>query len=130
MVRCALAANGRELAHQLVAGVDPRTPLFEHALSAAEAQLAEATAGDAEALPLYAEAAERWQAFENVPERAYALLGHGRCLIQLKQPGAEASLAEARQLFAKIGYKPAVAYAERMLTGLEQPGMSHTGELG
>ncbi|HKE10553.1 MAG TPA: BTAD domain-containing putative transcriptional regulator [Myxococcota bacterium] len=115
MVRCALAADGRELAHQLVAGVDPRTPLFAHALCAAEAQLTEAADGHAEALSLYAEAAERWQAFENVPERAYALLGHGRCLVELKQSGAEAYLAEARELFAKIGYKPADAHTKRLL---------------
>jgi DNA-binding SARP family transcriptional activator len=130
MVRCALAADGRELAGQLVAGVDPRTPLFGHALHAAKAQLAEATAGDAEALPLYAEAAERWQAFENVPERAYALLGHGRCLIELRLPGAEQSLAEARALFTTIGYKPAVAYTKRMLTDLEQSGLTPTGGPG
>ena len=37
----------------------------------------------ADAARLYAEAAERWQEFGNVPERAYALLGQGRCLVAL-----------------------------------------------
>ena len=38
------------------------------------------------AATLYAEAAARWQEFGNVPERAYALLGQGRCLLALGQP--------------------------------------------
>jgi DNA-binding SARP family transcriptional activator len=121
MVRCALATDGRELAQQLVAGVEPRTPLFAHALYAAEAQITEATAGHGEALSLYAEGAERWQAFENVPERAYALLGYGRCLLELKRPGAEASLAEARKLFETMGYKAAVAHTKSVLANRPRP---------
>ncbi len=81
LVRSALALGDADLAARFVSGVEPRTPLAEHALCACRAQLAE-TAGDhAEATTLYAQAAERWQQFGNVPERAYALLGRGRCPI-------------------------------------------------
>jgi class 3 adenylate cyclase len=38
---------------------------------------------------------------EDVPERAYALLGQGRCLRALGRPAAEEPLHEARDLFAE-----------------------------
>ena len=104
-----------ELAKRLVDGVEPRTPLVEHALHAARAQLAEAAGDHAEAAALYAEAAERWREFGNVPERAYALLGQGRCLAALGQPEAQEPLREARELFASMGYRPALAETEALL---------------
>jgi len=60
-------------------------------------------------------AAERWHQFGNVPERAYALLGHGRCLTALSKPDAEAPLREARELFASMGYKPTLAETDALL---------------
>jgi tetratricopeptide (TPR) repeat protein len=65
LVRTALAAGDPALAAKLVDGVEPRTPLVEHALSACRAQLA----GDP---ALYAEAAEGWRTFGNVLEYEYA----------------------------------------------------------
>jgi class 3 adenylate cyclase/tetratricopeptide (TPR) repeat protein len=115
VVRCALAVQDAELASRLAAGVEPRTPLHEHALCSARALLGEAAGAQPEAADLYAEAAERWREFGNVPERAYALLGQGRCLTALGHAGAEAPLAEARELFASIGYKPAFAETEALL---------------
>ena len=64
---------------------------------------------------LYAEAAERWREFGNVPERAYALLGQGRCLTALGQPEAREPLGEARELFASMGYRPALAETDALL---------------
>jgi tetratricopeptide (TPR) repeat protein len=61
LVRTALVLGDPELAAKLVDGVEPRTPLVEHALFACRAQLA----GDA---ALLAEAADRWRAFGNVAE--------------------------------------------------------------
>ena len=52
---------------------------------------------------LYAEAAERWHQFGNVPERAYALLGQGRCLTATRRRGRPAPLHEARELFSLDG---------------------------
>jgi class 3 adenylate cyclase len=114
-VRCALAVGEPELAARLVDGVEPRTPMREHALCACRAQLAESAGESADAANLYAETAERWQGFGNVPERAYALLGEGRCLLPSARPAAEVPLAEARELFAWMGYKPALAAAEALL---------------
>jgi hypothetical protein len=50
-----------------------------------------------------------------MPERAYALLGRGRCLAALGDPEAGAPLREARKLFASMGYKPALAETEALL---------------
>ena len=115
LVRTALGLSQPELAHRLADGVEPRTPLAEHALHAARAQLAEAAEQHAQAAARYAEAAERWHQFGNVPERAYALLGQGRCLITTGDAAAERPLHEARELFASMGYAPAVAEVDGLL---------------
>ena len=115
LVRTALALRQPELAKLLVDGVEPHTPLAEHALHAARAQLAEAAEQHADAAAQYAEATERWREFGNVPERAYALLGQGRCLAALGQPEAQEPLGEARELFASMGYGPALAETDALL---------------
>jgi hypothetical protein len=74
------------------------------------------TGNSAEAATLYADAARQWHEFGNVPERAYALLGQGRCLRALGDPEAEQPLTEAREMFASIGYKPALAETEALLS--------------
>ncbi len=109
MLRTALAAGDPALAKRLADGIEPRYPLDEHALSAAHAQLAEAAGNHAVAATLYAEASARWLEFGNVPERAYALLGQGRCLLALGRRAAEQPLREARDLFAAMGYASALA---------------------
>ena len=115
MLRTALAAGDPDLAKRLTDGLEPRYPLDEHALCAARAQLAEHAGDHADAAALYAEAAARWQQFGNVPERAYALLGQGRCLLALGRPAAEQPLAKRASLFASMGYKPALAETEALL---------------
>jgi tetratricopeptide (TPR) repeat protein len=115
LVRTALALDEPELASGLVHGAEPRTPLDEHAITACRAQLAEAAGEQAEAATLHAEAADRWRGFGNMPERAYALLGQGRCLTALGKPEAAAPLRKARELFASMGYKPALAETEALL---------------
>jgi tetratricopeptide (TPR) repeat protein len=115
MVRTALAADDHALAARLTDGLEPRYPLDQHALCAARAQLAEHAGDHADAATLYAEAAAGWGQFGNVPERAYALLGRGRCLIALGEAGAEEPLEKARELFVSIGYEPALAETEALL---------------
>ena len=115
LVRVALALDDLPLAQRLSTGVQPVTPLHEHGVAAARAQLVEAAGEHADAASLYADAAARWRAFGNVPERAYALLGQGRCLAALGKPEAEVPLREARHLFASMGYKPAREEAEALL---------------
>jgi class 3 adenylate cyclase/tetratricopeptide (TPR) repeat protein len=115
VLRVALALGDPSLAQRLTTGVEPHTPYHEHALASAQAQLAE-TAGDhTAAAQLYQQAAERWRQFGNVPERAYALLGQGRCLATLGKPEAEAPLREARDLFTTLAYQPALAESQALL---------------
>jgi hypothetical protein len=114
-VRAALASGAPGLAAWLVHGFEPRTPLSDRALQACRAQLAEFAGDPAEAAALYAESTERGREFGNLPECAYALLGHGRCLMTLGEADAEAPLHEARELFASMGYEPALAEAEALL---------------
>ena len=115
MMRTALATGDAELAQRLADGIDARYPLNEHALCAARAQLAEHGGDHARAETLYAEAAARWQTFGNVPERGYALLGHGRCLLALDDSHAEVPLRQAQELFSSMGYKPTVGEADQLL---------------
>jgi class 3 adenylate cyclase/tetratricopeptide (TPR) repeat protein len=114
MLRTALAAGDPELAERLADGLEPFYPLHEHALCAARAQLVEHAGDHADAAALYGEVAGRWQQFGNVREHAYALLGQGRCLVALGDPAAEAPLAEARELFASMGYEPALVETEAL----------------
>jgi len=115
LLRTTLALGDTELAQHIFEGVEPRTPWAEHAVASARAQLAEADQRHADAAQLYREASERWRQFGNLPERAYALLGQGRCLAALSKPDAEAPLREARELFASMGYRPALAETEALL---------------
>jgi hypothetical protein len=117
LVRTALALKAPELAAKLVDGVEPRTPLHDHALCACRAQLAEAAGTHAEATALYAEASERWREFGDAPEHAAALLGQGRCLVRLGRPEAEQPLREAREIFTLLGYHPALAETEMLQPG-------------
>ena len=115
MLRTALAAGDPDLAERLASGLEPRYPVREHALCAARAQLAEHTGNHADAATLYAEAATRWQQFGNVPERAYALLGQGRCLVALADPAAEQPLRQAAELFSSMGYRPTLTETNALL---------------
>jgi class 3 adenylate cyclase/tetratricopeptide (TPR) repeat protein len=119
LLRIAFAIGALELVPRLVDGVEPTTPLADHALCAYRAQLEQAAGEHAQAAATYAEAAERWREFGNVPERAYALLGQGRCLAALGKPEAEKPLREARELFASMGYKPPLAETEALLDETE-----------
>ena len=115
LVRCALALGETALGSELVAGVEPRLPLYEHALCAARAQLSEADGEPEDAVIRYGEAVQRWRAFGNVPGRANALLGRGRCLLALEDDAAATALGEARELFASMGFAPALAEADALL---------------
>jgi class 3 adenylate cyclase/tetratricopeptide (TPR) repeat protein len=115
LVRSALVAGLREPAERLVSGLTSRYPLTEHAICAARAALAEDAGERDEAARLYGDAAARWSTFGNVPERAHALLGRGRCLRTLGLPDAVQPLLEAREVFASLGYAPALAEVDALL---------------
>jgi class 3 adenylate cyclase len=115
LVRAALTAGDEQLARRLADGLNARYPLVEIALCAARAELAEHARDYATAASEYGDAVARWEAFGNLPERAHALLGHGRCLHATGRSGASEALREARELFASIGYGPAAEEAEALL---------------
>ena len=116
VLRVLLAVDDSELARSLASDLLARNPLEEHARCTVEAQLAEHEGELRAAASGYRDAASRWQEFGNVPERAYALLGEGRCLRGLGVEGAEGPLLEARDLFGSLGYRPALADVESLLS--------------
>ena len=115
MVRTATTVDDPRLAKRLAELLKPIFPLREHALCAAKAQLTEHVCQYTDAASLYAEAAARWQEFGNVPERAHALLGQGRCLLAIGEAKGAEPLRKARKLFEQMGYKPALAETESLL---------------
>ena len=115
-VRTALALGSRELAERLAAGVEAHTPFNEHAIVTVAAALAEARGDLQAAAEGYAAAAERWQSFGALPERAFALLGEGRCLTALGGPAeAVAALLAARALFDTLQAAPGLAETDALL---------------
>jgi hypothetical protein len=68
-----------------------------------------------QAAAIYADAAERWEAFTNVLEHAYALLGQGRCLAHVGDAAADRPLREARHLFEGMGARPRVSDCDRLI---------------
>jgi class 3 adenylate cyclase/Tfp pilus assembly protein PilF len=115
MIRTALLAGDGALARRLTQGIEPRYPLETHALRAAQAQLAEYDGHTAAAAALYAQAADGWCEFGNVPEHAYALLGQSRTLTNLGKRDAEQPLRQARDLLTTLAYKPALDETSKLL---------------
>ena len=116
MVRTALRIGDQQLAEQLAGRVEPRYPIAEHALVAANAALAEARGDLQAAAHAYADAADRWQNFGFVPEQAFALLGQGRCLTALGRiTEASPVLQQAREIFQTLQAAPALAETDQLL---------------
>lgn len=86
LVRSAIALRNAKLAAKLVDGVEPRTPLHDHAPCACRAHMTEAAGTYAEAATLHAKASERWRESGDAPECAYALLSRGRWLVTHQGP--------------------------------------------
>lgn len=104
MVRAAISLERLDLARRLADGVEARYLYTQHALLAADAALVEAMGDISHARDLYADAEGRWHAFGVVPERAFALLGLGRCLVaENRDAEGEKATREARVLFAGLG---------------------------
>jgi class 3 adenylate cyclase/tetratricopeptide (TPR) repeat protein len=112
---CTLAGNG-DLANEL--GGKPTADLGRAGASrtTAAATLTETEGAHVDALALYKDAARRWREAAGLPNVAAALLGSARCLIALDRLGADAPLAEARELFAAMGDKAGFAETEELRT--------------
>ncbi len=115
-MRVALACDGPETAARLIDGVEPVAPLYAHILATGEALLAEARGEHEAAGGGFADAAERWHDFGVPYEEGHALCGQGRCLVALgRAPEAAAPLAAAREIFARLGARPALAETDEWL---------------
>ena len=65
---------------------------------------------------IYADAALLWEGFGVVPEQGFALLGQGRCLLELSRPGESSEvLQQAREIFARCGMRPALEETDALL---------------
>jgi class 3 adenylate cyclase/tetratricopeptide (TPR) repeat protein len=116
MVRAALQLGDRALAGRIAGSVEPILPYAEHATVAATAALAESDQDFQAGADSYSDAADRWERFGVVPEQAFALLGQGRCLLELSRP-TEASLVllHAREIFERLQAVPALAETDALL---------------
>jgi class 3 adenylate cyclase/tetratricopeptide (TPR) repeat protein len=115
MVRTALKAGAPGLGERLAGALGPLYPYKEHALHAARAILAEGRGDHMQAAGLYEDVAERWRRFGVLPERAFALLGQGRCLVAVGNTAAARPLREARGLFDSLCVTPEVEETNLLL---------------
>jgi hypothetical protein len=82
----------------------PEATRIGNGVAHGRAALAEATAGPTAAVPLYTDAAARWEAFGHVYEHGQALLGLGRCLQASGQADpARVHLVAAKRIFSQLG---------------------------
>lgn len=116
MVRTALEIGEPAIAEQLVDRFVVRSPYGEHARVASLAALAEAQGRIDEAITGYTDGTARWDRFGVVPERAWAWLGLGRCLLATGGEAAPA-LSTARALFASMEASPAMRRCDELIRG-------------
>jgi tetratricopeptide (TPR) repeat protein len=116
LVSIAVDVNAMDAAEALVTGTDYATGRPAHDWAAARAVFAEATGETEAALALHDEAAAGWAKQGSIPGRAKSLLGGGRCAIALGRPlEATGRLHEARELFLRLGARPAVTAVDGLL---------------
>ena len=78
--------------------------------------MTEAKGDTAAALMSYTDAARRWDSFGVVPEKGFALLGQGRCLVaEGKEFEAAGALREAREVFVALDAAPAIEQTDTIL---------------
>ena len=124
-VRIALACGDEETAACIVERLDSAfparaLPLQLHVMTTVEGALAEARGQHEPAAAGFAAAAIGWRDFEMPFEEAHALFGQGRCLVALgRAPEAAAPLAAAREIFARLGAKPAFDETESALAAAD-----------
>ncbi len=116
VVRAAMAVGSLDLASKIAEDDSPLSPLREHGRVTCRALLAEARGEHEAAAAGFAAAAARWHDFGVPYEEGHALLGQGRCMAALgRGPEAAAPLAAAREIFARLGAKPALAETDAVL---------------
>lgn len=118
VVAIAYDAGAPELAEAFLATEYVSTGRQSHSVIAARATATEKTGRFEEALTLYADAIQRWDAHGFVLGSAQARHGAGRCLIALGRDG-QGLLREARETYAQLGAQPAVAQVDDLLAQAE-----------
>jgi class 3 adenylate cyclase/tetratricopeptide (TPR) repeat protein len=115
LARAADALDDEDLLARLAAGVPEAVSRQQHALLTVRAIQAERAREHARAAALYADAADRWKQFTEVIEQAHALLGQGRCLTAVGDPGADPPLRHARALFDEMGARRRVDECDTLI---------------
>jgi tetratricopeptide (TPR) repeat protein len=111
-----VAARDIDPARRLADGIRVTVGRAGHSLIAARAVLAEADGKTDEAAALYENSAAGWRAYGFVFALAQSLLGSGRCLLALgRADEARPRLNEARDIFARLGARPALAEVDALL---------------
>ena len=117
-VHIAVLVGATDLAARQVdaAELEGQTAVAIGSITTAGGILAEARGELESAAALDRDAAERWREFGDVPGLGIALVGLGRCQVRLGQlDEAEATLAEARELFVGLGARPFLAETDALL---------------
>lgn len=115
-MRSALAGSDVDLAEGITSAVAPSMPISQYALVSVRARCLENREEHDAAAVGFADAATRWRAFGMPYEEAQALLGQGRCLLALgRAQEAAAALTAAREIFARLGAKPALAETDELM---------------
>jgi tetratricopeptide (TPR) repeat protein len=102
--RVAVAAGRPELARSFLDEAEESSAWDACTRLSGRALLTEARGALDDAAALYREAAERWDAYGSLVEKAYALLGLGRC-------GDAEATRDANAIFARLGARPVLARA-------------------
>jgi hypothetical protein len=120
-VRTAIGGGDDGLAARIVTQVDSllaasRLPLEQYVMASIDGLVRERRADHEAAAADFAAAAAGWHEFGMPYEEGHALLGQGRCLVALGHaPEAAAPLAAAREIFARLGARPALAETDALL---------------
>ena len=101
-------------------GLTPTAPRHRAVLTSARAVMTEARGELAGGATLHRAAAEAWSGLGDVVERAWALLGEGRCLAQLGDGDAATDrLRDAREAFVAFGAETWIGEADDWLARAE-----------
>ena len=119
MMRTAHLVSPLELAERLTAWIEPILPTQRCACTYGDALLAEAHGEHEAAAAGFAASAAGWRSFGVPYEEGQSLLAQGRCLLALgRGPESMTPLAAAREIFAGLGAKPALAEAQSLLSAI------------
>ena len=120
-VRTAISGGSDELAARIAQQVDSllpasRLPLEQHVAATIHGLVRERRGDHEAAAADFAAAAAGWNDFCMPYEEAQALLGRGRCLAALgRADQATEPLAAAREIFARLGARPALAETDELM---------------